>query len=544
MKVLISSETRDEIMNKLAHYSTIDREKERRECLKALAFEEWNARETRVENVAVGGAWMASHGEYTQWSESSTPSALWLEGKPGSGKSTLVKLIVRKLESKKNDPSTVQANGPQIGKRIWTFNSPRDKNTIVARFYYNFRGGNTETSHELMLRSIVYQIWNSNSRLYELLKERYRELQKSSNEPFWSYEDLKLVLRSLHEIDFPLTVVIVVDGMDESDNDRRDDILRFLPDLAVRNSNCTVKILIASRPENDIKPHLKQACSHHIRLQDVNQKDISLVVENWIEQMESKHCCGRNIFQDIRDYIIKESAGVFLWVALVLRDMDKCLTKGGYSKSDLDKRAYHLPKELGGEKGFYKQMLLSLSKDGDDDMDQEKRARRILYWVTFPKRPISVAELQDVLAIPLSQEIDLSKYDFAYNRPLEMDLGILSACGGLVEVRDSNSTRIIQLIHQTAREFLLQKVAKPYHLEPAQGDMEIASTCCQLIRIAFTGDIFQTEIDLKFSRARMLAKYLSGHNLDPNARNDNGQTPLSLAAIHGQEAIVKLLERL
>ncbi|KAL6890893.1 hypothetical protein GGI43DRAFT_415061, partial [Trichoderma evansii] len=150
---------------------------------------------------------MASHKEYAQWSESSVPSALWLEGKPGSGKSTLAKLIVRNLESRENGSSSVQLNSPQMGKNIWTFNNPGDKSTIVARFYYSFRGGNTETSHELMLRSIVYQIWSNNSRLYNFLKDRYRELHKSSSESertsFWSYEDLKTVLRSLLKILLP-----------------------------------------------------------------------------------------------------------------------------------------------------------------------------------------------------------------------------------------------------------------------------------------------------------------------------------------------------
>jgi len=56
----------------------------------------------------------------------------------------------------------------------------------------------------------------------------------------------------LYEIDFDLKVVIAVDGMDESDNDRRTDVLNFLPGLAVKGSYYIVKVLIASRPENNI----------------------------------------------------------------------------------------------------------------------------------------------------------------------------------------------------------------------------------------------------------------------------------------------------
>lgn len=54
--------------------------------------------------------------------------------------------------------------------------------------------------------------------------------------------------------------------------------------------------------------------------------------------------------------------------------MDKFLGKSGYSKSDLDERVRDLLKELGGEDGFYKQMLLSLSTNGEEDMKQEERA--------------------------------------------------------------------------------------------------------------------------------------------------------------------------
>jgi hypothetical protein len=374
-----------------------------------------------------------------RWSESSTASTLWLEGKPGSGKSTLTNHIVHKLESTESGVTNARPTGSQTRNPIWTFDNPRDKSTIIARFYYSCRGGNRETSHELMLRSFVHQIWKSNSRLYPLLRDRFRELQKSSNvsrdkTSIWSYEDLKMALRSLHEIDFGLKIVIVVDGLDESDDDRRADILRFLPGLAVPGSRCVVKLLISSRPESDINGRLMHSCSHHIRLQDVNKEDIRLAVDTWIRRMESERNCRRDTFRNIKNYIIEESLGVFLWVTLVLRDMEQCLVKGGYSIADLNERVRGLPKELGGEHGFYRQMVLSLMTKCDEDREQEERGRRIFHWVTFAKRAISVPELQDVLATPQSQETDLRSYNFADNRPLELFHGILSACGGLVEV--------------------------------------------------------------------------------------------------------------
>jgi hypothetical protein len=68
-----------------------------------------------------------------------------------------------------------------------------------------------------MLRSIVYQIWGKNSRLFPLLRDRYRGLKRTGSS--WKYDDLKSALQLLHQIDFDLKVIIAVDGMDEFDND-------------------------------------------------------------------------------------------------------------------------------------------------------------------------------------------------------------------------------------------------------------------------------------------------------------------------------------
>ncbi|KAG8350059.1 hypothetical protein FVEN_g11795 [Fusarium venenatum] len=553
IRVLVSSTVDENTKHTLAHYSSIDREKERRECLKTLAFQEWNARESRVEDKNEGGAWLSSHSGYKDWSSTSTPSVLWLEGKPGSGKSTVTKVIVRKLESKKHDLVCDQSSVPnyslQQEKRTWTSNNPEDKRTIVARFYYSFRGGNTETSHELMLRSIVYQIWKQNSKLFRLLRDRYRELKKNMGDvreqkALWSYDDLKQALNTLHQIDFDLKVVIVVDGMDESDNDRRTDVLQFLPSLAVHhNSSCIVKVLIASRPENDINIRLRNACSHHIKLQQVNEVDIKFVVDSWIEQVVSGYKCGKDIFLFIKDHIMKHSSGVFLWVTLVLRDVEQCILNGGYSKADLDKRVAGFPKELGGKDGFYRVMIDILIKNFKGDREeQEERGRRMLAWVTFPKRPLLVGELQDVLATPpLSRCVDLSSYNLAYHRPLELIQGLLSSCGGLVEVQDSDSEQVVQLIHQTAREFLLDKshVAEPYHLDEVQGDMEIAITCCRYIRILFTAALLQMEYDADFPQAEKLAEHLSGRELLLYALN-NFAAHLDHLKRNGKEKEIRL----
>ncbi|KFZ01516.1 hypothetical protein V500_00731 [Pseudogymnoascus sp. VKM F-4518 (FW-2643)] len=466
MRVLISSTNNDGIQNSLSHYSSIDREEERRECLKTLEFQEWNARESGVQEVEAAGTC------------------------------------------------------PQNGREEWIFNNPADKSVIIARFYYSFRGGNMQTSHELMLRSIVYQIWSKNSRLFPLIRHRYRELMGKfkraiaiDQTSFWSYDDIKWVLKSLRRADFNLRVFIVVDGMDESNNDKRLDILKFLLDFASPNlwSSCIVKIFIASRPENDINSRLRTV-THHVRLQEVNEEDIRMVVGGWIERMVSEYKCKEETLLKVKDYIIGHSDGVFMWVTLVLRDLEQHIDDGGYSKSSLNTRLRSLPKELGGKGGFYRIMVNSLVKKYKENQGQQEQGQQILTWVTFAERPISVTELRDALATPSKLErTDLSTYILEDKRRDGLDRAILSSCGGLVEISDSPSGKIVQLIHQTAREFLLHKDkhAGPYYLEEVKGDMEIAMSCCRYLTIVFRPDFPPAEANAELPQVKIVVDHLS-----------------------------------
>lgn len=474
LRVLISSRPYPDLQQALSHYLMIEPQKERKgeiphthtvrhslttatECLETLFFQEWNARETRIETVD-GGRWLSCHEEYLKWSESSGSGLLWIEGKPGSGKSTLAKQIVRKLREEQTGSNRRIALGKIDTSTPINPSYHSDQHSIIAEFYYNFRGGITETSHELMLRSIVYQIWSRNERLFQiLLRDRYRELKEKSDnntgkESMWGYDELKSALQSLHQISFPLNIFIIVDGMDESDNAKRDDVLNFLHCLSARTSDCIIKILVASRPETDINTHLMQAC--RIVLQEVNMEDIRKTVDRGVDELEylcggckgpslSKHSHLPGDFSRIKDCIVEKSQGVFLWVSLVLKDLDRYARKGAFTMASLEKRVHKLPKELGGPNGFYRAIVESLIRRHGEDENQDEeereeglgRGRRILSWVTFPKRPISIDELGDVLATPIqSDDVILSSYDFEQNRPRQLELGILSYCGTLVEV--------------------------------------------------------------------------------------------------------------
>ncbi len=123
-----------------------------------------------------------------------------------------------------------------------------------------------------------------------------------------------------------------------------------------------------------------------------------------------------------------------MWVTLVLKDLEQCFINGGYSRATLNARLISLPKELGGKEGFYRRMVDSLVDKHKEDQEQQELGRRILTWITFAERPLSVAELQDALATPSGLErTDLSKHILHDHRPHKLERAILSSCGGLAE---------------------------------------------------------------------------------------------------------------
>ncbi|KAI1409855.1 hypothetical protein F5Y13DRAFT_202999 [Hypoxylon sp. FL1857] len=394
IRVIISSKPYEDIREALAHYTSIEPHKEEKDCLQTLYFREWNARETRIDAVKEGGSWLASHQEYLKWIESSNSDLLWIEGKPGSGKSTLSKRIVQKLQEE-----PIPKHGADL-----------HQDTTIAAFYYSFRGGITETSHELMLRSIVYQKENA--------------------------EDIRgMVARWFKE-----------------------DARRY----GMRYQN-----------ENEPPPEEKGYSPYN--------------------------------FLELKNYIVENSQGT-------------------HTMASLEGRVRKLPKDLGGPDGFYRQIVQFLirNQDADENLNEEDKneertkGRIILNWVTFTKRPISMFELEDVLATPLeTQAVDFSRYDIRQNRPLELTRGLISYCGGLLETCDTQFGQTVQLIHQTVREFLLDKeqLAKPYDLDEANGDRMISMMCCSNIRITFAAAAFQLEVDHNFSQIHLVTARLCENNL-------------------------------
>ncbi|KAM3529426.1 hypothetical protein NHJ13051_001906 [Beauveria bassiana] len=227
------------------------------------------------------------------------------------------------------------------------------------------------------------------------------------------------------------------------------------------------------------------------------------------------------------------------------------MKKGAYSFGQLMDQLRKLPKKLSGEDGFYRLMIDSVirrqeddeSKDGEEREQDLQMTRQIFTWVSLSKRQLFLEELEAALAMQAGS--DLASDDCKIH---DLKRGILFFGGGLVEVRTTKTgVASVQLIHQTAREFLLEssQPAKPYHLDQISGDKEIAVTCCRYLRCIFTADILLLPPNEEHGYMDQLTAYLEKHTLleaNVDVVTENGETLLhAAAASQDLEEITQLL---
>jgi energy-coupling factor transporter ATP-binding protein EcfA2 len=348
--------------------------------------------------------WLWSHEEYRKWSTSKTSRLLYVQGKPGSGKSTLTRYFKDHLPERE----------------------PAAKSAIIASFFYSFREGESQKSHYNMLRSILYDVlYQDESFLYHFQQEhrKYRTWlrERHINLDKLHYESLKRILRSIGCHQRKERLYFVIDAVDESTNEDRRNILRLLLELCSGDS-CIVKVFVASRPVAELE-HLVGG-TPIIGMQDVNRSDIQRYVHS---SFGPDLDVPEEVAREVVDYILEHAQGVFLWVHLVLGQLVKHVEERGCSRREVLGFLRRLPTEL---EDMYKLILgdLETSEDADGEI-----GRQMFEWVMFVRHPLTVDELQHALAIQSSPDISEESFKDGLISPIRKRI---IACGrNLLEVK-------------------------------------------------------------------------------------------------------------
>jgi hypothetical protein len=195
--------------------------------------------------------------------------------------------------------------------------------------------------------------------------------------------------------------------------------------------------------------------------------------------------------EDLRSDILEKSAGIFLWVALVIQILNREYSRGRVNA--LRDRLKDIPPGL--DELF--EMILTR------DCENMQELQLCIQWVLFAVRPLKPQELYFAVHFGAGQSIPIS-WDIDSISLNDINRFVQSSSKGLAEVSKSKKPTV-QFIHESVRDFLFKDGTRklwPTLAEQFVGrSHDILRNCC-LAQIDASRDInVLTDADQKNSQA-------------------------------------------
>ncbi|KAF3022571.1 hypothetical protein E8E14_013229 [Neopestalotiopsis sp. 37M] len=250
--------------------------------------------------------------QFSRWLQSDElGSTYWITGKPGSGKST----IMRYISEHKMTARLL---------RSWAGKSQ----LVKANFYFWTSGSEEQRSQTRLLRYLLHQLLSSSLDLVPtVFPELWQKLSAMTTKERirisveWSVRGLmdgfhRFLERALE----PKKICLFVDGLDEFDGDHQE-IIRFFKRIAQDGDRKSIKLCLSSRPWPVFEKAFEYAVPN-LKLQDLTFQDMATYVADHLGQniqIKQLICEKENVGDPLVRDIVNRAEGVFLWVRLVVR---------------------------------------------------------------------------------------------------------------------------------------------------------------------------------------------------------------------------------
>jgi ankyrin repeat protein len=382
----------------------------------SLRFDQIEARHMTIKTAHTKTCtWLLQSPEYVDWLDSKKLEEhhgfLWIKGKPGAGKSTLMKFALANARKMTNE-------------------------TIVIYFFFNARGEELERSTVGTYRSLLLQLLERLPDLGHIFESLGLSPSNISTEQQWNVELLKALLEKTISSLKGSSVVCFIDALDECDELQIRDMVSFferIGELAV-SSGIRFQTCFSSRHY----PHItiRRGLSLVLEGNEGHTQDIT----NYLAS-ELKIGHG-TIAQKIRNDLQDKASGVFMWVALVVSILNQEFDRGRIHA--LKRRLQEIPTDL---HELFHDILTRDSRNKDELL-------LFIQWVLFARRPLSPEQLYSAVLSGVEPEA-LMELDPAEITTDVINKFILDSSKGLAEVTASKFKRV-QFIHESVRDFLLK----------------------------------------------------------------------------------------
>ncbi|KAJ5995764.1 hypothetical protein N7481_002741 [Penicillium waksmanii] len=402
--------------------------------MRTLRFDGMELRRSQVSEAHKRTYRWAYMSNFSEWMVSEDP-LFWISGKPGSGKSTLMKYLV-------NSPDTYAYLRKWAGTR----------KLVIIDYFFWINGSDIHRSQEGLLRSLLFDIFQ---KCPELIQKKFPErwgesvnmsLDLKGSMISWNRQEL---LSGLQRITQQTTLsnafCIFIDGLDEYEGEHED------------------LLCVASRPWNVFEKALGTDPSRKIYLEHLNKPDIELYVKNTLQDRADFQALAMSDpdATELALDIVQRSNGVFLWVYLVV-----LLVKQGLVNEDrlvdLKRRVSAYPADLNN---FFKHIMDSL-----DPLYQAQIATGFSVALAA-REPLSIVSFWYLDELELDSNVAIAKKidepavksnrldSFWRDEVRKMEARLNGRFKGLLEIVkmpkwEVPSDIMVEFLHRTVRDFL------------------------------------------------------------------------------------------
>ncbi|PWO20497.1 VPS9 domain protein [Pyrenophora tritici-repentis] len=390
---------------------------QRQNLLDSLRFSQVDARQMTIKTAhAKTCRWLLKSEQYLSWLDKTKVGKhhgfLWIKGKAGTGKSTLMKFALV------NAPKTM-------------------KDYIVLSFFFNARGGDMERSTIGTYRSLLLQLLERLPVLQSVFDSLSLSSSSFSADHQWNVESLKTLLEQAIWALGNSSVVCLIDALDECEEDQVRDMVQFfehIGDLVVSNG-IRFQVCFSSRhyPHITIRNGLELV----LEGQEGHSQDITNYVETELKIGKSKTA------QRVRAELQEKASGIFMWVVLVVGILNKESDRG--QVLTLQRKLREIPGDL---HELFRDILTR-------DTHNKEGLVLCIQWILFAKQPLSPEQLYHAILSGVDLEV-VAEWDPEEITKDVVKRFILDSSKGLAEVTASKEQRV-QFIHESVRDFLLKE---------------------------------------------------------------------------------------
>ncbi len=389
-------------------------------CLKSLAFPEMQTRFYDLDGAVTGTCeWLHRHEAYRGWT-ASAQGLLWIKGKPGSGKSTLVKYA---LDNHRASAST---------------------NAVVLSFFFHGRGDGLQRTPLGLFRSLVHQSLSQAPNELQNLTAEFETKRKEYGDEgrgwHWHEAELRLCFESFlwKVLSKSRSVWLFIDALDECGEDNAVKLVRIFQSLLSRSSQRTgpghLRICFSCRhyPILNLDEGGFEICA-----ETENQSDIATFVNGQLAAFRVQS-------SPIPALITERASGVFMWARLVVEHV-LSLDREGVGLKKIQAAVHHTPPDLDV---LYWQLIQGMGP----------ASLKLVQWICFATKPLTLDEWRWAMVIEGDcpyQSMKACQDDEDYvSDDVRMKRQVQTLSRGLAEV---TKTEHIQFIHQSVKDFFVEK---------------------------------------------------------------------------------------